>query len=133
VSNLLADFDPKVEPATRPKFGEWDTRIPAIIDGVQAEEFSFRCPTCGKHRISVMCARQPVVNREGWMGAMWLIAGDNPSNWSIHPSIWQHGHISNTGDAHFVECEWHRCIFKGRFIDELHAWPIDSPANAKFG
>jgi hypothetical protein len=69
------------------------------------------------------------------MNAMWLIHGDGPSNWSIHPSIWQHGHIGHKEDGEpvFIECEWHRVIFKGRFIDELFAWPVEDPANAKFG
>lgn len=116
MSNLLADFEPRLEPCDY--FG------PGFF------KFSFRCPTCGQERISVIAkkAGEPAVKPGGHV--IWDIAGELPQL-SVHPSIWQHGHLGDQGE--YVECEWHRCIFKGRFIDELFAWPVEDPVNAKFG
>lgn len=51
---------------------------------------------------------------------------------SIHPSIWsKHGWYGEGDEYH--KCGWHRVVFKGHFIDEVFAWPVDDPANAKFG
>lgn len=123
MSNLLADHEPKVEPYEY--FG------PGFF------KFSFRCPTCDKHRISVVAAVDGSVIPQG--ECIWKIAGELPAV-SIHPSIWQHGHHEDVKDdkgeivnIRFIDCQWHRCIFKGRFIDELFAWPVEDPANAKFG
>ena len=54
----------------------------------------------------------------------------------MHPSLWGHSHSvwnEEKDDFDNIPCEWHRVIFKGRFIDELFAWPVEDPANAKFG
>jgi hypothetical protein len=132
VSDLLADCEPRLEilvgedlvPLTRP-----------LVDGESAS-FSFRCPNCKKFRIEIQAttAGNPVDGQ-----IRWRMSGLLPEL-SIHPSIWsKHGYWVESkppegGKAEdYVHCEWHRVIFKGRFIDELFAWPVEDPANAKFG
>lgn len=127
MSDILADYAPELkvhsfDPALNPHFIE----DPPL-------EFSFVCPTCGKHRIEVGA-------RRGHFPQYWRYDGALPAL-SIHPSIWSHGHAvwhedggpDGTGWFENIKCEWHRVIFKGRFIDELFAWPVEDPANAKFG
>jgi|SRR5579859_584230 len=124
MSNLLADF----EPALRAHVFDAELNPHLVADPYFF--FSFRCPTCNQHRIEI-----PVKRRAHEKGNHWALAGELPEV-SIHPSIWSHTHSWwNEEKQAFerVDCEWHRCIFKGRFIDELFAWPVDDPANAKFG
>lgn len=127
MSNSLADYEPRLvlhnfDPAINPQFAQDPPHL-----------FSFTCPTCGKHKIEVPVRREHHAQ-------YWRVAGNLPEI-SIHPSIWHHSHAvwhpegGPDGDGYFenILCEWHRVIFKGRFIDELFAWPVEDPANAKFG
>lgn len=131
MSNLLADYDPRIE------ISDGENLVPLTRELQPGEEalFSFQCPNCRKYRICVGVTVEGLpVN-----GIIrWKVAGVMPTI-SLHPSIWsKHGHhegeyIPGQQMPTYHPCEWHRCIFKGRFIDELHAWPVDDPANAKFG
>ena len=122
MSDLLSDYDPKLvrhsyDESINPQFAEDPPHL-----------FSFVGPTCGKYRIEVGVRRN---HHEGY----WRVAGELPEI-SIHPSIWHHTHVEWNGEKGTftqIPCEWHRCIYKGRFIDQLFAWPVEDPANAKFG
>ena len=122
MSDLLADYEPRFErhnydPEINPQFAEDPPHI-----------LSFTCPTCGKHRWDI-----PV--RSNHHQGYWLVHGQLPAI-SVHPSFWGHAHAvwnEEKGDFDVIKCEWHDVIFKGRFLHELFAWPVEDPANAKFG